>query len=210
VVTRGDYNDNNILNNWTAICSLRAPSRAKSKRSLIPSGFWFLFVNSNICSFSQILLCFELSSLAGIQFSLFYIAQYHKLQICLRGHFTICTHTSSLSQDLTSIQEKLPKNRKKPFTGKKGKKSSGEQQRRIPPGWTEAIDVMWPEGIITELQHIQWIWQSVWIVCSRHGPQSRPPWSIRQMEVERRSGRGIRPSQVQWTLWDMKSQRLRG
>jgi len=26
--------------------------------------------------------------------------------------------------------------------------------------WT--IDVMWPEGIITELQHIQWVWQSVW------------------------------------------------
>jgi len=50
---------------------------------------------------------------------------------------------------------------------------------------------MWPEGIITELQHIQWVSQSVWIVGSRHGPRSRPPWSIRQMEVERRSGWGI-------------------
>jgi len=28
--------------------------------------------------------------------------------------------------------ENLPKNRKNPFTGKKGKKHSGEQQRRIP------------------------------------------------------------------------------
>jgi len=38
---------------------------------------------------------------------------------------------------------KTPKKQKKPFTGKKGKKPSGEQQRRIPlPGWTEAIDVM--------------------------------------------------------------------
>jgi len=37
-----------------------------------------------------------------------------------------------LSQDLTSDQEKLPRNRKNPFTGKKGKKPSGEQQRRIP------------------------------------------------------------------------------
>jgi len=34
----------------------------------------------------------------------------------------------------------------KPFTGKKGKKPSGEQQRRIPlPGWTEARDVMCTE-----------------------------------------------------------------
>jgi len=32
---------------------------------------------------------------------------------------------------------------------------------------------------------------SVWTVDSRHGPRSRPPWSIRQMEVEGRSGRGI-------------------
>jgi len=68
--------------------------------------------------------------------------------------FTICTHTTS--QDLTSDQEKLPGNRNNPFTGKKGKTPSGEQQRRFPlPGWTEAIDVMWTEGVITELQHIQ-------------------------------------------------------
>jgi len=40
-------------------------------------------------------------------------------------------------------QEKLPENRKKPFTGKKGKKPSAEQQRKIPlPGWTDAIDAM--------------------------------------------------------------------
>jgi len=38
----------------------------------------------------------------------------------------------SLSQDLTSDQGKLPKNRKKTFTGKKGKNPSGEQQRRSP------------------------------------------------------------------------------
>jgi len=41
---------------------------------------------------------------------------------------------------------------KKTFTGKKAKKPSGEQQRRIPlPGWTEAIDVMCTEANITEL-----------------------------------------------------------
>ncbi|TNN79796.1 hypothetical protein EYF80_009833 [Liparis tanakae] len=34
--------------------------------------------------------------------------------------------------------------------------------------------------------------------------------TIHQMEVERRSGRGIRPSQVQWTLRDVKSQGLLG
>jgi len=53
---------------------------------------------------------------------------------------------------------KTPKKKKKPFHGEKWKKPSGEQQRRIPlPGWTEAIDVMCTEGIITELQHIQLI-----------------------------------------------------
>jgi len=46
--------------------------------------------------------------------------------------FKICTHTTSLSQDLLHIGSgKKPRNRKKPFTGKKGKKPSGEQQRRI-------------------------------------------------------------------------------
>jgi len=71
--------------------------------------------------------------------------------------FTICTHTTSLSQDLTSDQEKLPRNREKTFHGgKKGKKPSGEQQKRIPlPGWIEAIHVMCTEGSITELQHNQ-------------------------------------------------------
>jgi len=46
--------------------------------------------------------------------------------------FTICTHTTSLTFDLTLDQEKLSKKRKSLFTGKKGKKPSGEQQRRIP------------------------------------------------------------------------------
>jgi len=44
-----------------------------------------------------------------------------------------------------------PKKRKKLSRRKKGKKPLGQQQRRIPlPGWTEAIDVMGTEGIITE------------------------------------------------------------
>jgi len=42
--------------------------------------------------------------------------------------FTICTHTASLTFDLTSDQEKLPRKRRR----KKVKKPSGEQQRRIP------------------------------------------------------------------------------
>jgi len=33
--------------------------------------------------------------------------------------FKICTHTTSPTFDLTSDQEKLPRNRKNPFTGKK-------------------------------------------------------------------------------------------
>jgi len=57
----------------------------------------------------------------SIQFILYY-------KLASEG-FTICLHTTSLTFDLTSDQKKLPKN---PFTGEKGKKPSGEQQRRIP------------------------------------------------------------------------------
>jgi len=46
--------------------------------------------------------------------------------------FTICTHTTSLTFERTSNQEKLPRNKKTLFMGEKGKKPSGEQQRRIP------------------------------------------------------------------------------
>jgi len=50
------------------------------------------------------------------------------------------------------------------------------------------IDVMWPEGNITELhKHSKWVWQSVWIVSSRHGPRFRFPQAMKQKEVERRS-----------------------
>jgi len=38
--------------------------------------------------------------------------------------FTIYKHKTSLSQDLTTDQEKLPRNRKNPFTGNKGKKAT--------------------------------------------------------------------------------------
>jgi len=75
----------------------------------------------------------------SIQSSLFYIAHYYEFvsEGCV---YNLYTQTTSLSKDLTSDQEKLPRIRKKPFTRKKGKKPSGEQQRRIPlPGWTEAI-----------------------------------------------------------------------
>jgi len=43
--------------------------------------------------------------------------------------FTICTHTTSLSQDLTSDQEKLPKNRKNPFTVKIKERNLQESNR---------------------------------------------------------------------------------
>jgi len=56
-----------------------------------------------------------------IQFSLFCIAQYHKLHIFLRGLYNL-THTTSLTFDLTSDQEQL-RLKKTPL---------GEQQRRIP------------------------------------------------------------------------------
>jgi len=54
--------------------------------------------------------------------------------------FTICTQTS-LSQNLTSDQETLPK--KKPFTGKKSEETFRRATEEDPsPGWTGAIDVM--------------------------------------------------------------------
>jgi len=57
-----------------------------------------------------------------VQFSLFYIVG-----------FTICTHMTSLTLDLTLDLEKLLKyRRKKTFTRKKWKNHSRQQQRRIP------------------------------------------------------------------------------
>jgi len=52
----------------------------------------------------------------SIQFSIFRIAQHHK---CASEGFKICPHTTSLTFDLSSDQEKLPKNRKNPFSGEK-------------------------------------------------------------------------------------------
>jgi len=46
------------------------------------------------------------------------------------------THTC-LSQDLTSDQEKLPRNGKHTFTGRRATEEDPSS-----PGWTEAIDVM--------------------------------------------------------------------
>jgi len=88
---------------------------------------------------------------------------------------------------------KTPKKKeKKTFTGKKSKKPSGEQQRRIPlqDGQNNICHVY-------SRNHYRITTQSMnmtecLIVGSRHGPRSRPPWSIREMEVESRSGWGIR------------------
>jgi len=54
--------------------------------------------------------------------------------------FTICAHTTSLSQDLTSDQEKLPKNRKKTFHKEKREDTFRRATEEDPsPGWTEDI-----------------------------------------------------------------------
>jgi len=90
-------------------------------------------------------------------YSVFRLLNWHSIQIILYSPmslvcefasegFTICTHTPSLTYDLTSDQEQLSKNRKKTFTGKR----SEEPFRRATeedssPGWTEATDVMWPD-----------------------------------------------------------------
>jgi len=76
----------------------------------------------------------------SIQFSSFCLAQYHKF--ASKG-FTICTHTASLSQDLTSDQEKLPRNRKKTFTEKKRQETFRRATEEDPsPRMQRRIDVM--------------------------------------------------------------------
>jgi len=63
----------------------------------------------------------------SIQFSLFCIAQYHKLQICLKGLYNLYTYDIPVPGPHIG-SGKTYKN----YTGKKGKKPSGEQQKRIP------------------------------------------------------------------------------
>lgn len=52
---------------------------------------------------------------------------------------------------------------------------------------------------VTELQHLQWIWQKCWIMSSRHGQRFRPGVGCRKHGSVGRTG-SIH-SQVQWTLW---------
>jgi len=58
--------------------------------------------------------------LLSIQFnSVYFILPNIKNYKFVSEGFTICTHTTSLSQNLTSDQEKLQEMEKKSFTGKK-------------------------------------------------------------------------------------------
>jgi len=88
----------------------------------------------------------------SIEFSSFCIARYHKLQIC--------THTTGHPWPLTS--HRIRKNSlemEKQLSRVKKWRNFQESNRggSLSPGWTEAIDVMCTEGIITALQHIQWV-----------------------------------------------------
>jgi len=78
------------------------------------------------------------SHIQHIHFSLFCIAQYHKLQNCLQQGFTICTNMTSLTFDLKSYQEKLPKNWKKTFQVGKKWRALQEINRDLFPEWTDA------------------------------------------------------------------------
>jgi len=50
----------------------------------------------------------------------------------------LCPHTTSLTFDLTSDQEILPRNRKKPFTGRKREEPFRRATEEDPsPEWTE-------------------------------------------------------------------------
>jgi len=59
--------------------------------------------------------------------------------------FTICTHMTSLTFDLTLDQEKLPRIRKKPFREKREEIFRRATEEDPSPGWTEAIYVMCTE-----------------------------------------------------------------
>jgi len=55
--------------------------------------------------------------------------------------FTTCTHTASLSQDLTSDQEQLSRNRKT-FTGEREETFRRATEEDPSPGLTDATDAM--------------------------------------------------------------------
>jgi len=76
---------------------------------------------------------------------------------CASAGFTICTHTTSLTFDLTSDQEKLPQNREnKLLQGKKGRNLQESNRGGSLSRMDRRIDAMCTGGIITELhEHIQ-------------------------------------------------------
>jgi len=75
----------------------------------------------------------EQQSHDSIQFSLFCIATYHKLQIWLSGLYSLYTYGISVPGPHIGSGETPEKKKKKKLSqGKKGKKRPGEQQRRIP------------------------------------------------------------------------------
>jgi len=57
---------------------------------------------------------------------------------------------------LTSHQEKIKKIN---FPGKKWRNLQESNRGGSLSRMDRRIEVMWPEGIITELQHVQWVWQ---------------------------------------------------
>jgi len=69
---------------------------------------------------------------------------------------TICTHTTSLSQDPTSEKEKIPRNRKKTFTGKQREETFREATEEDPSPRVDRRCHVYRMKSITELhKHIQ-------------------------------------------------------
>jgi len=81
----------------------------------------------------------DFTTLLAIQFNSVYfvLPNITNYKFASKG-FIICTPTTSLTFDLTSYQEKDPRNRKNPFTRKKREEPFRRATEEDPsPGWTE-------------------------------------------------------------------------
>jgi len=100
------------------------------------------------------------SLVTGLTFNSIQFILYSPLsQICLRGLYSLYTYDIPDLWPHIGSGKNSQKIGKKLSQGKKREETFRRAREEDPsPGWTEDIDVMWPEGIITEFQHMQWVW----------------------------------------------------
>uniref|UniRef100_A0A8C3G3A2 PLA2c domain-containing protein n=1 Tax=Cyclopterus lumpus TaxID=8103 RepID=A0A8C3G3A2_CYCLU len=101
--------------------------------------------------------------------------------------FTICTHMTSLSQDLTSDQEKLPIKQKKRENNRGGSLSPDGQKAAV--GLVGSLYQMEKEGLLDTLLYLGGVSGSAWSMSSLYSDQE---WSTNMgRAVSRLSGPGV-------------------